>query len=460
MASRENQTFQITIILLAMLSIVLAVSTYMLYRKSTDATAAALAANDASSAAGVRERDAQTESNLAKVMMGYPETEGMETIQQAYDTTKLAFADSAEQQDLGYHGWVGLLMSEMDTLNRTLAEEIANSERLQIEWSDKIAAHDLARQNAKDAEDEAVKKAKADHKSLMADVRATNGRNLALVEELNGFKKVREDAVKKLETEMADLNSRNDDLKKQREILMKRVDDFEVVATAASHGKVTWVSNSVGSVYINLGEADGLKAHTTLSVFDQSIGDVGAAKPKGSIEVVAILGPHAAEARITDDSITDPILSGDQVFSSVWRPGQQTHFALAGFMDLDGDGVSDREFVREVIKLQGGVIDAELHDDGTLTGKLSVNTDHFVVGDTEKLAQSADPDLKKRIAANYKILRNDADDKGVDLISTTRLLDLLGWKGKPRTILVPEKAGDERFRTRKPPQAAAGGSTL
>ena len=38
-------------------------------------------------------------------------------------------------------------------------------------------------------------------------------------------------------------------------------------------------------------------------------------------------------------------------------------------MDLDKDGLSDLDKVRNLITVNGGVVDAELKDDGTRAGK-------------------------------------------------------------------------------------------
>ena len=37
-----------------------------------------------------------------------------------------------------------------------------------------------------------------------------------------------------------------------------------------------------------------------------------------------------AEARITKDDPTNPILTGDNIYSQVWHRGKKLHFALTG----------------------------------------------------------------------------------------------------------------------------------
>jgi len=78
-------------------------------------------------------------------------------------------------------------------------------------------------------------------------------------------------------------------------------------------GQIIRSNRKSGAVWINIGQADGLRRHVTFGV-------VGADKPvrrytptKAHIEVVKLLGPHFAECRILDDEITDPLVPGDKI---------------------------------------------------------------------------------------------------------------------------------------------------
>ena len=97
-------------------------------------------------------------------------------------------------------------------------------------------------------------------------------------------------------------------------------------------GRISWV-NQNGTVWINLGSLDSLRRQVTFSVYDADQHDAEKATKKGSIEVTRILGEHMAEARITEDDPTNPILTGDQIYSQVWHRGKKLHFALTGLID-------------------------------------------------------------------------------------------------------------------------------
>ena len=64
----------------------------------------------------------------------------------------------------------------------------------------------------------------------------------------------------------------------------------------------------------------------------------------------------------------------------VWSPGSRIGIALVGKMDIDKDGRDDREYVKNMIVLNGGKIDAE--DGGErIKGEVTFNTRYVVVGE-------------------------------------------------------------------------------
>jgi hypothetical protein len=135
------------------------------------------------------------------------------------------------------------------------------------------------------------------------------------------------------------------------------------------HGEITSRKDRV--VEINLGSADNLKEGQTFTIQPASTRLEGLAsrkvtkydsnnnlvisdeeKSKGSIEVMQILGPHSATARITDepDSIRESILKGDLLYNPVFKKGVPEHVALVGIFDLNADQADD---IAEVVKELG-----------------------------------------------------------------------------------------------------------
>ena len=134
-------------------------------------------------------------------------------------------------------------------------------------------------------------------------------------------------------------------------------------------GEITWVSLPNKMVWINRGRADALQRQTKFTVYSAESTNAAKAVKKGTVEVVRIDGDHSAQARILEDKLADPIMAGDKVFTPLWSPGQQNHFALTGIMNLDGDGRNQLNVVRGLINQNGGEVDCWLDEQGHKQGQ-------------------------------------------------------------------------------------------
>jgi hypothetical protein len=215
-------------------------------------------------------------------------------------------------------------------------------------------------------------------------------------------------------------------------------------------GRISWV-NQNGTVWINLGTGDSLRRQVTFSVFDADQHDAAKAAKKGSIEVTRLLDEHMAEARITKDDPTNPILTGDNIYSQVWHRGKQLHFALTGMIDIDGDGQSDMQLARDLIKLNGGIVDAYLKDDGKMEGEITANTRYLVLGDVPDSA------LKSAMVDGYHKMSKEAASLGVQTITLAQFVDQMGYKPQDRTVHLGTGAQARDFPTR--PDRFDGSST-
>jgi hypothetical protein len=229
-------------------------------------------------------------------------------------------------------------------------------------------------------------------------------------------------------------------------------------------GDIRSVNHRRAVVWISLGSEDNLRRHVTFSVYDVNQDSPARHSVKGKIEVTEVLGPHLSEARITEDSITNPIIRGDKIYTPLWHPGRPQRFALAGLMDIDGDGVADREIIHDLIAIAGGIIDGELAEDGTTeTGSLSFETRYLIVGNED------DKNVAKLGAWKAR-----AHELGVQTINIDQFLDHVGYKNPTKSLRFgvtdPEqfrRSGEDgqirrpadpsnRFRTRRPPTSPPG----
>ena len=235
-------------------------------------------------------------------------------------------------------------------------------------------------------------------------------------------------------------------------------------------GKVTSINEASGTVWINIGSSDDLKPLTTFSVYPATQLGVmrGPEDIKGRIEVLKIIDGDFAECRIVEDSINDPILIGDQIYSPLWQRGISVHFALIGYFDIDGDGKSDRDRIKNIILSAGGVIDAELSIDNTQEvdaanlirkGGITVDTQYLVRGKTDTILN-----IDRQ---TYNRFETRAKDYNVESITINTLLNYAGYKNvksstglgsgfdneNPEPLVKPIlKPEDKRNQLRFPPR--------
>jgi hypothetical protein len=99
------------------------------------------------------------------------------------------------------------------------------------------------------------------------------------------------------------------------------------------------------------------------------------------------------------------------------RGRQIQRFAIAGLVDINGDGESDLEEVRRLIQANRGRIDAELRMDGKLTGKLRPDTECIILGELpDKTA------LTPKAARQFDVFLRRAGELGIPVVPLKKLL--------------------------------------
>lgn len=265
-------------------------------------------------------------------------------------------------------------------------------------------------------------------------------------------------------------------------------------------GKIIRVEPQERQVYINLGSAHGLKPEVTFNVFAAGNGSRADKELKGSIEVVRILDANTSLARITslydaegrEILLTDPtkgraqresdnaLKEGDLLFNMFWGArvaiAGNVHFAgqesnnpaeqmriLASFVQylerlgmqvdahidltdgkIKGPGISGR--TRYVIRgLDPGVLVAKASGNGKKMDKDDENKKDDEKKDEELKKDEAPlegPDAER--LKNYKdslsLLRTEAIDKGLFIISVDNFLNVVGYR-PPRSANLLEYSG-------------------
>ncbi len=239
-------------------------------------------------------------------------------------------------------------------------------------------------------------------------------------------------AMTKLKQQVGGLQNLNEE--KQ-----KKLNDLEKKTFVAADGEIRWISLPTKTVWINLGRDDGLRKNVTFSVYGLDQNGMARSDPKASIEVTQILGAHHAEARILEDSLSDPILIRDQLYTPLWHPGRQELFAICGMIDVDKDKVSDAGFIKDLIRRRGGDWVAELLPDGSLNKQgegMTIQTRYLIQGTPFPI----DP------KENYGTMLNRAKELGVEVLSLEKFLDYVGWKETSKVVNFGRDSKAEDFQ--------------
>jgi hypothetical protein len=445
--ARENQGLQIALIIFVMLTIVLGVTTYLCYRNYDDAAKAKALAE---ATAGKNDNQAKVNEEHAtelKKLIGVAATESVDSIKEIQKKDMEKYGAAYPEEDRFYRRMLEKMQRTIDEKNAELREvqdripklqdehkardEEKDEQLKQFQASREKAANDLASEQAKYENERA--RSLRDQTKLQSDLQAERKKGAEMVAKIESkFQETEKNRLKLVEV-----------AGRQGE----KIERYESgILSGAANGEVTWVNQRNATVWINLGRADGLLRQVTFSVYPADVTDMKAkGARKAKIEVTQILGNHLAEARVTEDEIGRPILPSDKIYTPLWSPGERRHFALAGLIDVDGDGRSDLETVKNLIAINGGVVDCFINDAGKQEGEITVNTNCLVLGDapTDKEGDA------RQIASFTKLLR-DADQLRLQKVQLSDLLQQMGWKNMSPVVRYGRGSNPKDFRAQPP----------
>ncbi|QDU88641.1 hypothetical protein Pla175_20210 [Pirellulimonas nuda] len=443
MAARPDQNLQIGLIISAILIVALTVATWLGWssysaeaKKSTQLAAEKQQEQDAV-------RRVTEENGFFREFVGYPAEESLDAVQAQYKKDMESFGENFGDANRNYRKLMVDYATEASRLSKEASEAKGRETLLQAELrkkeQEKEDQIDQYKKQLAAAEQDAAKERNA-FKSARAQFETQQAQ---LEKKLDAQRNQNEQQVAQLQTTIGERKERVDKLEVELRRTLDKVPP-DVVTLDVADGRITYVNQREGKVWLNLGERDSIRPQLTFSVLAQDSGDAGAAEVKGTLEVVRVLGENMAEARITDDDPHDPILPGDQIYSQVWDPGVVQHFALAGVIDLNGDGRNDLELAKNLIRQNGGAVDAYVEEDGKVVGAISVNTTQLVLGD-----QPDDPKLSDA-RTGWQELSKQADQFGVSTVQLGRFLRQMGYTPEDRTLTLGPGSRASDFRATDP----------
>jgi hypothetical protein len=459
MATANKSTgLQIALVFAVMATIIALVVAFLQYRRGNDFEAQLATEKTEKSKVDGELRVTQEDLKTLKELIGFPSSE-VGKLQQEGDTTvvgqtrklmaEVATGEATTTVDATLRAAANSLNSlhgELDgqrTSNSKLNDRIAS---LQGEYQKLVDRHDQARKDAEkdrtEAQESKENAVKDKEKELVARAEKIQELEATVQAKDQEYGRVKDEMGKKL----ARVDQINKGLRATKELMEKQ--SFEVPS-----GTIELVDTDTNLVWIDRGSADSLNKGTTFSVYKQVNKGVarGLQDIKGAIEVTRIVGPHQSEARITKSKIEEPIVAGDPIYTPLWRSGMQERFALVGLVDLDNDGVSDRDVLNDLVASAHGEITDWVDDQGVrhpANGNITVATKFLVIGKIPDFATAKPTEIEpfKKIGDLKQKMVAEAIENGVRVVSMEDFLNYMGYDAG-RRIYRPGKSDKWNLRS-------------
>jgi hypothetical protein len=286
-------------------------------------------------------------------------------------------------------------------------------------------------------------------------------------EKIDSINKVREELRSRIGPIMEKLEAEKNQHPEMRELgelydlLAKQFEGAQSLANDTPKGEITQVQRTNGAtsgmVYVNLGSADYVRPGLTFSVLPAgSTGKAAAARErKGAVEIVSVMGDHLSSAKAVEvvNPIRDPLMKGDLLFNPAWSPSQRQHVALAGIIDINGDGQDDTQDLIRALTKQGVVVDAYLDlRDRTVKGPgMTEKTTYLILGEPPALGAGIPLEGNKLSEATNDLLtkidqmKDKARELGVERVPYRKFLSLIGYR-LPKLAQPPDYSASSYLR--------------
>ncbi len=445
MAARENQGLQIALIIFVILTIILIVTTYMFFSSYSQERDRAKSLAEQNTAANNATQKAIAESEEIKKLLAGDPAIALDALKESARVDIQTHGDNPVESKQNYRSLVEVMAAKIRELQESKTKLTADNAALnaQLGTNQQASQAEVAQYTEKltatatDLQGERTKF--GEHRTEL------KGQMEQLNTKFQSATAEREQVAQQTSGQIASLSG---ELKRSEELLERMRNEKEIDAKANEYpdGKITRVNQRTRLVWLNVGPADGLRTQTSFVIVAPEDGNPVKSKPKGMIQVVRLTDDHQAEARIVEDDLSNPIMPGDLIFSTVWDAGRQEHFALVGAMDINEDGVDDTQLIHDLITLNGGVIDAQVVE-GKKTGTMSLDTKYLVMGERPG-AEGTTPN--EGDIASFGEMITEAEKLGVKTIAVSEFLDYMGYKGQERTVNLGKAANPADFKPRLP----------
>lgn len=452
MAARDDSVIRgslITSLIILVLSLAL---NFFLYRWGSTSSIEAARAKDQLNNSQSEVRTNSDRISLMKAMMGIDSvTEAqfeelrksasgdpdMEAIERNFIEDMAYLGPDVDPQNRSYRALPEYLVNAIRSRNDQYGQARDEATTIRSQAASDVDNARKAEEEAKKTRDAAIQKQQQDNEEFLQarakmkeEGERTRDELTKSSRELAAVRKAAADEKAKLE---GDLTKTRSIVETQRQELTRlRSDRFENV-----QGEIDYVIPPGRLVLINLGSADSLVVGVQFGVVDVNELNVEEAELKAQIQVEKILGNHSAQARVLGNpSYKNPLVRGDKLYSPFWAPGRKVRIALAGDIDITGDGRSNTDQLKTMIESAGAEVAATISASGVMEGKLDSSVRFLVVGEQPDSATGPDADANRnRAMAEIGRLKAQATELGITTIPAWKLLEYL--KGMNDSITTP-----------------------
>jgi hypothetical protein len=476
MAARENQGYLIAVIVLVLLTLILALTTFLGFTSSSQHADGEAAAKQSLE---VEKRTCEAYQIQSSILKSYVGDLGgnvqevatqmdaidrltaggnltdnqkksiddvkkeLSDIKTAYENDMKLFIRSEEEQQTDVTTWRSLVQNlntvlarkhnevnvHQNETNRMREETKAKIDAKQKTVDETLKQLETARTEY-EAEKNRNKETEQKLSAALADMTEKNSRD-------NKNHETERDTLRK---EISDLSAKVAALGTENTSLKDKVNRYEQENIDLPDGKVVRVAHAIGKVFLDVGRADGLRPNMTISIYDRNDNNFQAGGEKAAVQVTKISGAHQSEARITSENPARPILSGDFVVTPTWDPGFSVPIALAGVFDLDFDNIDDRQRVITMIENNGGKVVAHHDEEGSVIGKIDSSTRYFVRGEPPTGVNQA---ANEAVFNAIRDLSSQAEQHSVQEIDIRKMLNWMGRHGHAKVEHLDEHIGVE-----------------
>lgn len=320
MASSNNQGLVITLSLSILLTVVLGVFMYLTMSNNSDLQRQLADRNTAATSLEGNVRDLNAEVTRLKELIGRPVTDESTKIVEDVTRTIAETASNGATVSPNLDGALSKVVADRNGFDYAATERLdsLNAKQRQLQETirskdGEIATHQAAAQKAETTlREQEVRHSEAlsQRESEINDLRT---KLQAKEVEFSTLKTQTDREREALTSEIADWRKSVVDYR-------RRLFEQEDLSFERADGLLTFVDQDRLRCYVNLGENDELQVGTTFSVYRKSNNGVGRGNMediKGKIEIISLMGPHQAEARIVYQETGSPLAANDPDRKSV-----------------------------------------------------------------------------------------------------------------------------------------------